>query len=102
MGAGASASGAAIVDLDLHGAPGELEGGIQGSRLPGTAHGGRAPLGFRGQRRGNSHGGKQWTQFPLKVQNMNNMVQIKKKRPKMKYNDRLAFEAEKERQQYTQ
>ena len=33
----------------------------------------------------------------MKVQNMNNLVQIKKKRPKMKYNDHLAYKAEKER-----
>ena len=38
----------------------------------------------------------------MKVQNLNSLVQIKKKRPKMKYHDRLAFQAEKERQQYSQ
>lgn len=67
MGAGAATAGAAIVDLDLHGAPGELEGGLQGSRLAGAAQGRRAPVGFKGQKRGGSQGGKQWTQFPLKV-----------------------------------
>jgi hypothetical protein len=33
----------------------------------------------------------------MKVQNMNTMVQLRKKRPKMTYIDRRAFESEKER-----
>lgn len=36
-------------------------------------------------------------QFPMKVQNLNTLVQIRKKRPKMKYSERLAFQAHKER-----
>lgn len=94
-----SAAGAAIVDLDLHGQRSDLEGSHMMPR-PGmrTAEGMRPGVGGSGSRRGNSHGAKQWTQFPVKVQNMNSLVQIKKKRPKMKYNDRLAFQAEKERQ----
>ena len=38
----------------------------------------------------------------MKVQNLNSLVQIKKKRPKLKYNERLAFQAHKERQIYSQ
>jgi len=29
--------------------------------------------------------------FPVKVTNLNNMVQIRKRKPKMKYNDRLIY-----------
>ena len=34
---------------------------------------------------------KQQASFPVKVTNLNNMVQIRKKKPKMKYNDRLIY-----------
>lgn len=34
---------------------------------------------------------KQQPSFPVKVTNLNNMVQIRKKKPKMKYNDRLIY-----------
>jgi hypothetical protein len=30
-------------------------------------------------------------QFPMKVKNLNSMVQIRKKRPKMKYQERIAM-----------
>ena len=32
-------------------------------------------------------------QFPMKVKNLNSMVQIRKKRPKMKYQERIAMQA---------
>ena len=36
--------------------------------------------------------------FPVKVTNLNNMVQIRKRKPKMKYNDRLIYRSNQERQ----
>ena len=36
--------------------------------------------------------------LPMKVTNLNNMVQIRKKKPKMKYNDKLEHKDAKERQ----
>lgn len=35
--------------------------------------------------------------FPMKVQNMNAMVQLRKKRPRMTFSDKQAFDSEKER-----
>ena len=101
---GAAASGAGIVDLDLHGQGSDLDPTTRMMARPTmrTSHGSRAAAGGPGSRRGHSQGSKQWAHFPMKVQNMNSLVQIKSKRPKMKYNDRLAFQAEKERQQYSQ
>ena len=40
--------------------------------------------------------------FPVKVTNLNSMVQIRKKKPKMKYNDRLVYRSNQERQIYSQ
>lgn len=37
----------------------------------------------------------------MKVTNLNNMVQIRKKKPKMKYNDKLVHKDAKERQVIT-
>ena len=33
---------------------------------------------------------KTWTNFPMKVQNLNSFVQIVKKRPKMKFSEKIA------------
>ena len=44
---------------------------------------------------------RQMPSFPVKVTNLNNMVQIRKKKPKMKYNDRLIYRSNQERQIYS-
>ena len=38
----------------------------------------------------------------MKVTNLNSMVQIRKKKPKMKYNDKLIYRSNQERQIYSQ
>ena len=38
----------------------------------------------------------------MKVTNLNSMVQIRKKKPKMKYNDKLVYRSNQERQIYSQ
>eukprot|EP00347_Sterkiella_histriomuscorum_P024110 403332273 len=45
---------------------------------------------------------KDWQAFPMKVQNLNQMVQIRKKKPKLKYYDKLQVKAQQERQIYSQ
>ena len=45
---------------------------------------------------------KQQPSFPMKVTNLNSMVQIRKKKPKMKYNDKLIYRSNQERQIYSQ
>jgi len=40
--------------------------------------------------------------FPVKVTNLNQMVQIKRKRPKLKYQDKLIHQAQQERRIYSQ
>jgi hypothetical protein len=40
--------------------------------------------------------------LPMKVANLNSMVQIRRKRPKMKYQEKLVFKAQQERQIYSQ
>lgn len=40
--------------------------------------------------------------FPVKVTNLNQMVQIKRKRPKLKYQDKLIHQAQQERKIYSQ
>lgn len=40
--------------------------------------------------------------FPLKVQDMNEIVQIKKKRPKLKFTEKLVIKQQQERQVYSQ
>ena len=45
---------------------------------------------------------KKQQSFPVKVTNLNSMVQIRKKAPKMKYNDKLAYRSNQERQIYSQ
>jgi hypothetical protein len=47
--------------------------------------------------KGNENQGVTHNLVPLKVQDLNSMVQIKKKKQKMKYTERLTFEAEKAR-----
>ena len=37
----------------------------------------------------------------MKVTNLNSMVQIRKKKPKMKYNDKLIYRSNQERQIYS-
>ena len=39
--------------------------------------------------------------FPVKVTDLNNMVQIRKRKPKMKYNDRLIYRSNQERQVFS-
>lgn len=34
---------------------------------------------------------QKWTYFPMKVQDLNSIVQIKKKRPKMTFQDKQAY-----------
>lgn len=43
---------------------------------------------------------RQQVNFPVKVQNLDTLVQIKKKRPKMKFQDKLAFDAQRELEAY--
>ena len=38
----------------------------------------------------------------MKTTNLNSMVQIKKKKPKMKYTDKVAYRSEKQREIYSQ
>ncbi|CDW85027.1 leucine rich repeat family protein [Stylonychia lemnae] len=45
---------------------------------------------------------KDWQAFPVKIQDMNQMIQIRKKKPKLKYYDKLAMKAQQERQIYSQ
>lgn len=43
-----------------------------------------------------------WLEFPMKTQNMNEIVQLRKKRPKMTFVDKQQFDCEQEQQAYLQ
>lgn len=83
---GPSTKGAHIIRETSHGPITRDERGLK--LHPRGAYGG----GGGAIRKGSNQ--PQYAQFPMKVQNLNSLVQIRKKRPKMKYNERVAMEAE--------